>query len=131
MTQGAPKEATTIFVCVTCRGSNDPAARPGRDFYEALGERVQRGDAPAIRVVPVECLSICRLPTSVALTAPGKWTYVLTGLEGPTHVEDVVTSAKLHASSHDGVPAWRDRPECFKRNVVSRTPPHSAKPPEG
>ena len=123
MTQSAPEEATTIFVCVTCRGSNDPAARPGRDFYEALGERLAHNDAPALRVVPVECLSICRRPTSVALTAPGKWTYVLTGLEGAAHVEDILTSAKLHASSQDGVPAWRDRPECFKRNVVSRTPP--------
>lgn len=128
MTQDA---ATTIFVCVTCRGQDDAEARPGRDFYEALDERLKNGDAASIRVVPVECLSICKRPTSVALAAPGKWTYVITGLEPAPHVEDIVTAAKQHALSQDGVPPWRDRPECFKRNVVSRTPPLATKSLEG
>ena len=123
MTQGAPSAATTIFVCVTCRGAEDADARPGRVFYEAVEERLKNGDAGSIQVVPVECLSICKRPTSVALTAPGKWTYVITGLEPEPHVEDILTAAKLHAESQDGVPPWRERPECFKRNVVSRTPP--------
>jgi predicted metal-binding protein len=108
---------------VTCRGAQDAEARPGRVFYEALGERLKRGDAPSIEAVPVECLSICKRPASVALAAPGKWTYVIAGLEPEPHVEDIVTAAKLHAESQDGVPPWRERPECFKRNVVSRTPP--------
>jgi predicted metal-binding protein len=130
VTQGAPSAATTIFVCVTCRGAEDAEARPGRVFYEALGERLKQGDAPSVEVVPVECLSICKRPTSVALVAPGKWTYVITGLEPAPHVEDIVTAAKLHAESQDGVPPWRERPECFRRNVVSRTPPLFAKPRE-
>ena len=126
MTQGAPSAATTIFVCVTCRGADDAEARPGRDFYEALDERLKNGDTASVQVVPVECLSICKRPASVALAAPGKWTYVISGLEPEPHVEDIVTAAKLHAESENGVPPWRDRPECFKRNVVSRTPPLGA-----
>jgi len=126
VTQRAADVATTIFVCVTCRGPDDAEARPGRDFYEALGERLKNGDATSIQVVPVECLSICKRPASVALAAPGKWTYVITGLEPAPHVEDIVTAAKQHALSRDGVPPWRERPECFRRNVVSRTPPLGA-----
>ena len=79
-------------------------------------------------MVPVECLSICKRPASVALAAPGKWTYVITGLEPAPHVEDILMAAKQHAESQDGVPPWRDRPECLRRNVVSRTPPLPAKP---
>jgi len=123
VTQGA---ATTIFVCVSCYGADDPAARPGRVFYEALQERLKRGDAPSVQVAPVECLSICKRPASVALAAPHKWTYVITGLDPEPHVEDIVKSARLHAESLDGVPQWRGRPDCFKRNVVSRTPPLGA-----
>jgi predicted metal-binding protein len=122
--------ATTIFVCVSCYGADDPAARPGRVFYEALQERLKQGDSPTVKAAPVECLSICKRAASVALAAPGKWTYAIAGLEPEPHVEEIVKAAKLHAEALDGVPPWRGRPECFRRNVVSRTPPLGGAPRE-
>jgi predicted metal-binding protein len=114
---------TTIYVCTTCRGPNDADARPGRQFLEALQARLQRQPESAVAAEGVECLSICKRPASLAFAGVGKWTYTLTGLELPQDVEEVIAAAKLHAAAPDGVAAWKDRPACFKRNVVARTPP--------
>ena len=43
--------------------------------------------AEGVAVQPVECLSVCKRPCTVALAAPGKWTYVVGDLDRETHFE--------------------------------------------
>ena len=47
----------------------------GPGLFEALGERLAA--EPDIALKAVECLSVCKRPCTVALAAPGKWTYVV------------------------------------------------------
>jgi predicted metal-binding protein len=39
------------------------------------------------------------------------------------HLEDIVVGARRYAASSDGIVPWRERPLCFRKGVVSRTPP--------
>jgi predicted metal-binding protein len=113
--------AATIHVCVTCRAGEDAALRPGVKLAEMLDARLA-GDE-AIRLERVECLSVCKRPCTLALSAPGKWTYVVADLDNEANVEDVIDAARRYAATTDGIVPWRERPVPFRRNVVSRTPP--------
>jgi predicted metal-binding protein len=115
-------EAVTIFVCVSCRDGADAEKRPGAAFIDALRERLAARDL-ALRVEPVECLAVCKRPATVALAALGKWTYVIGDLRIETHIDDLIDSARRYAESENGIVAWKDRPVCFRKGVVSRTPP--------
>ncbi len=113
--EGAP--AATLLVCVTCKSEQRTV---GAALYDALARRLA-GEAIALR--PVECLSVCKRPCTVALAAPGKWTYVVGDLSAREHVEDVVTAAEKYAASCDGIVPWRERPLSFRKGVIARTPP--------
>ncbi|WP_413991835.1 DUF1636 family protein [Labrys okinawensis] len=109
-----------VHVCVTCRreGDDPEAPRQGSRLRDRLAGLLPAG----MTLQPVECLGNCKRSCTVALSAPGSWTYVfgdLTAESGP----DIVTGAKLLAHSTDGLMPWRGRPEPFKRSMIARIPP--------
>ena len=115
-----------MFVCITCRaevGGNAPDDQPraGARLFAAI-EAVPSELRPALTVVPVECLSNCNRACTVAVTAPGKWTYVLGALDPEVHAHDVLTFARLHQQHEAGLPPWRERPEYIRKNTVARVP---------
>lgn len=125
---------STLYVCVTCRDTASPIVadkpRPGRLLLSAVErELANDGVAPeiALDLVPVECLSNCRGSCTVAVTAPGKWTYVIGGLDPDRHATDIVTFARQHQAHETGLPVWRERPEHIRKNVVARVPPTPSK----
>jgi predicted metal-binding protein len=113
-----PSAAATLLVCVTCKSEAGPM---GPALFEALGERL--ASEPGIALKAVECLSVCKRPCTVALAAPGKWTYVVGDLDRDVHLDDIVVGARRYAASVDGIVPWRERPLCFRKGVISRTPP--------
>ncbi|CCD85303.1 conserved hypothetical protein [Bradyrhizobium sp. ORS 285] len=118
--------ATTLFVCVTCRAQVPDAAssdqpRAGARLLSAI-EAVPAEQRAGVTVVGVECLSNCNRACTVAVTAPGKWTYVLGALDPDLHAQDVLTFAQLHQRHEAGLPAWRERPEYIRKNTVARVP---------
>ena len=113
-----PSVAATLLVCITCKSETGPR---GPGLFAALGERL--ASEPGIALKAVECLSVCKRPCTVALAAPGKWTYVVGDLDRDLHLDDIVIGARRYAASPDGIVPWRERPLCFRKGVVSRTPP--------
>lgn len=111
-----------LHVCITCKAGlpvAEGAPAPGARLHEAL---VQAGVPNGLRVVPVECLSACSQGCSVALSAPGKWTYVygrLTELDAA----DILAGAAAYAATPDGLVPWRDRPVIFRKQSLARIPP--------
>lgn len=120
----------TIFVCVSCRQNGDVDSRPGAGLLEALRARLAQAPQMAIKVEPVECLAVCKRPCTVALASGEKWTYVIGDLDANEHVEELVASAQSFAASETGIVPWKDRPDSFKKGVVSRTPPVGYSPPQ-
>ena len=110
--------AATLLICVTCKSDQGPL---GAALFDALGIRLAGELDIALR--PVECLAVCKRPCTVALAAPGKWTYVVGDLSVHGHVEDIVTAARRYSAAPDGLVPWRERPQPFRKGVISRTPP--------
>jgi predicted metal-binding protein len=121
---------TTLFVCVTCRAQTTQTTeaaqadqpRPGARLLAAI-EAAPDAHREGLAVEPVECLSNCNRSCTVAVSAPGKWTYVIGALDPDIHADDVLTFARLHRAHEAGLPAWRERPEYVRKNTISRVPP--------
>jgi predicted metal-binding protein len=115
--------AATLHVCITCKGQDpfDPEGpRAGLKLYQAL----TRQAAPVgVAIRPAECLSACDHGCNLALSQPGKWTYVYGRLDPAIHVPAILDGAALYAASGDGIVPWRDRPEIFRKQSLARIPP--------
>jgi predicted metal-binding protein len=117
----------TLHICITCRaGQTIPEGEPtpGSLLYRAI---VSGGAPPGVNVVPVECLSACNNGCSVALSAPGRWSYVY-GRLSEANARDVVAGAVAYAAAADGIVPWRARPEIFRKQSLARIPPISSLP---
>jgi predicted metal-binding protein len=124
---------TTLFVCVTCRtqavnGAQDELPRPGARLLAAINAAPD-ARREGLAIEPVECLSNCNRSCTVAVTAPGKWTYVLGALDPDLHADDVLAFAQAHRAHEAGLPAWRTRPEYIRKNTISRVPPLPSRSP--
>ncbi|GLT12379.1 metal-binding protein [Sulfitobacter porphyrae] len=112
----------TLYVCTTCRAGEvleEDAPRPGALLHSALTEA---GAPDAVEIVGVACLSACSQGAAVALSEPGKWTYVygrLTLADAP----DILAGAAAYAASADGLVPWRERPVIFRKQSLARVPP--------
>ena len=119
--------AVTLHVCITCRAGQTIAEgqpTPGSLLHQAI---VHVGAPPGVNVVPVECLSACSQGCSVALSAPGRWSYVY-GRLSDANAGDVVAGAAAYAAAPDGIVPWRARPEIFRKQSLARIPPIIALP---
>ena len=109
-----------LSVCITCKAGQPVAEgepRPGARLHAALGQGAQ-----GLSVVAVECLSACDHGCSIALSAPGRWSYVygrMTEADAPAILE----GAAKYAASADGLVPWRERPEIFRKRALARIPP--------
>ena len=134
--------ATTLHVCTTCRGTaaaplgcegctvgaagcaacplaDGAATRPGERLAHALAALpVPDG----VTVVPVECLSACGQGCTVALSGPGKWSYVFGRLDA-RDAETILSGAAQFEAAEKGLIPWRERPEIFRKRCLARIPP--------
>jgi predicted metal-binding protein len=112
----------TLYVCKTCKAGEvheNDADRPGARLHAAIkAEQAPEG----VKVVGVECLSACSQGSAVALSEPGKWTYVY-GRMTTNDVPDILAGAAAYAATSDGLVAWRARPVIFRKQSLARVPP--------
>lgn len=112
----------TLLICSTCR-----AGEPFVEGEPVPGERLARAAlaAPApdgVRIARVECLSACSQGCAVALSAPGRWSYVY-GRMTEADVPEILSGAAAYAAAPDGLVPWRERPEIIRKNSLARLPP--------
>ncbi|MCA6102682.1 DUF1636 family protein [Bradyrhizobium australafricanum] len=119
--------SVTLHVCITCRAGQTPAEgelAPGARLHAAL---VEAGVPDDVNLVPVACLSACSQGCSVALSAPGRWSYVY-GRLSEANAADVIAGASAYAAAPDGIVPWRSRPEIFRKQSLARIPPIAVVP---
>lgn len=117
---------TTLFVCSTCRRDGESAEPMEARSGARLLQRLQHGagaEAGLLEIVAVACLSNCSRSCTVAVAAPGKWTYVIGNIDPEAQSNDVLSFARLHREHPEGVPVWRERPEYIRKNTMARIPP--------
>jgi predicted metal-binding protein len=111
----------TIIVCASCRNETGSDAHPRAG--ELLADDTRRAaSGDDIRIRSVECLGNCKRRLSAAILRDGCWSYVFGDLTTSSGA-DLVTGAKLFATSKDGLIPWRGRPDSLKRGLVARIPP--------
>ena len=111
-----------LAVCTTCRAGEivpEGAALPGAVLHAAL----TRGPVPdGVRIAAVACLSACSNGCAIALSGPGRWSYVY-GQMGEADAADILAGAKAYAAAPDGIVPWRERPLIFRKRSLARVPP--------
>lgn len=118
---GEASASVTVIVCASCRNEAGSDAHPRAG--ELLADDTRRAAADQnIQVRTVECLGNCKRRLSAAMLRDGCWSYVFGDLTA-TSGDDLVTGAKLFATSTDGLIPWRGRPDSLKRGLVARVPP--------
>jgi predicted metal-binding protein len=123
---------TELIVCTTCRpvGASRELPAAGQALLEAVQAALRAlpaASSPAgLRVIGVACLSGCSRACTVALQAPGKYTYCFGGLvpEAETAAQ-VLACAIAHRHSVDGLLPWQQRPERLRSGILVRLPPAS------
>ncbi len=119
---------STLFVCTTCGSTWEDGKRIGTSAGEFLLQdlQVQLADA-GIHLEAVKCLSACLNSCAVAISAPGKFSYVLGQLPAQENrsetVEALVQLAQSHREKPDGFVPYGERPELLKNRVLGRIPP--------
>jgi len=110
----------TVAVCAACRDASGSHAHPRPGAL--LAARTKEVAGLEVRVRQVECLGNCRRRLSAAILRKGCWSYVFGDLS-IADAPDLVTAARLYATSKDGLLPWRGRPDTLKRGLVARIPP--------
>jgi len=115
-----PESGTTLYVCTTCRreGDDPEGPRAGARLHAELARL-----ADGLRVEPVECLSVCKRPCTVAVASPGRWTYVYGDLDPEAAATTILDGLKSYDGTPDGIVPWRERPKEFRSGVIARIPP--------
>ena len=112
----------SFFVCITCRAGRPLAegeVPPGQILHDALVEKLPEG-AP-FTVHAVSCLASCERGCAAAISAPGKWGYLLGGLSDAT-VSDLITYGAAYAASKTGTVMPSKRPASLATAVLGRFP---------
>ncbi|MDS9468236.1 DUF1636 domain-containing protein [Paracoccus sp. MBLB3053] len=110
-----------LLVCTKCRRADEVGGeeRPGSILYRRLSE----SGIEAVKITPVECLSNCNRGCTIALRGPGRWTYIYGNLDEGVDLDMIREGTRKYLVTPDGLVAWRDRPEHFRKNCIARIPP--------
>ncbi|WP_303977537.1 DUF1636 domain-containing protein [Dongia mobilis] len=108
----------TLFVCTTCkRGPAEAPLGPG-----LIDDLAGAGLPADFQVIGTACMSNCTRPLSVALSAPGKATYMLAEIDPADDCAALVELAQLYASKPDGQTKLLERPKAIRRKIIGRIP---------
>jgi len=123
-------DPVTIHICTSCRAEGEALepreARAGSRLHAALTDAAGQDGAPSVRIIPVDCMSVCKRPVTVGFSAPGKWTYVYGDFANePMDVSaaTILDGAARFAATDDGLIPWKERPQALKKGVIARLPP--------
>ena len=119
-----------LMICVTCQQATTPAGADhlGMHMYRSAQSAITSRGINNVQLKQVECMSVCKRACTVAVSAPGKWTYIIGDLDAKLHMDDLLSYVEAYAANEYGTPPLKDRPACIKRGTVARIPPNNATP---
>jgi len=125
-----PAGPVVVSVCISCKAADGSGAVVGPDMFDALNAAFGDGDA-AIMVRPVQCLSVCKRPATVAVTSPDGYTFLFGDLQTDSGTAALVSFVKSYQKSDYGLVPWRERAEVLRKGMVARVPPMRWSPDDG
>ncbi|MBO1075161.1 DUF1636 family protein [Roseomonas marmotae] len=113
-----------LHICVTCRAGRPLAegeVPPGRHLHDAVAAQLEGLEAPPVELRAVKCLAACDHGCTAAMTAPGKWGYLLGRLD-LSHAADLLAYGAAYAASGSGAVLPSRRPASLRSVVLGRIP---------
>lgn len=119
---------TTLFVCSLCRFSAQERSRDGiaggqhliNQLHQVLAER----DLPAIvHLEPLRCMAGCHQPCNLSLAAPGKLTFILSGVSPDNGAATIAEFCQQYTDSPDGRVPYGDRAPEIRQATAFILPP--------
>jgi predicted metal-binding protein len=124
----APSGPTLVSVCITCKTA-DGATVVGPDMFESVKAAIGSSDHVLVR--PVQCLSVCKRPATVAVTSADGYTFLFGDLQTESGTAALVSFVKSYQNSGYGLVPWRERADVLRKGMVARVPPMRWSPDDG
>ncbi|KIZ46877.1 hypothetical protein OO17_06005 [Rhodopseudomonas palustris] len=125
----APAGPVVVSVCTTCK-SADGSATVGPQMFDAIKAGLGAGD-PGVVVRPVQCLSVCKRPATVAVSSPDGYTFLFGDLETDSGSAALLDFVRSYQKSGYGLVPWRERAAVLRKGMVARLPPARWSPDDG
>jgi predicted metal-binding protein len=125
--QTAPGGPIVVSVCITCKRSDGVLVGPA--MFDAIQVATGEHDA-AVQVRRVQCLSVCKRPTTVAVSSSDGYTFLFGDLQ-PEGAGAIVSFVDSYRKSTYGLVPWRERAEILRKGMVARLPPVRWSPEDG
>ena len=118
-----------ISVCTTCKTQDTAGDVVGPHLLAAVREIVTPDGEIAVRAV--QCLGVCKRPTTAAVSGPDRYTFVFADLrpgDGAAALRDFAAS---YLNADYGLVRWRERATVLRRGLIARIPPALWSPETG
>jgi predicted metal-binding protein len=125
----APSGPVIVSVCITCKTA-DSGEVVGPEMLAAVQAALGHDDASVV-VRPVQCLSVCKRPATVAVTSPDGYTFLFGDLQAESGTAALASFVKSYRNSDYGLVPWRERAEVLRKGMVARVPPMRWSPDDG
>ena len=119
-------KSSLLSICLTCRDGRESACgdvRGGARLAEAVLAKVPGHGRPPLGLRGVRCMSQCKRACAIALSGPGRFTYLFGDLDPTRHIADVLSLAAAYAEAVDGFLPRHERPEVMRAGILGRIPP--------
>lgn len=124
----APMGPVIVSVCTTCK-SADGATVVGPEMFASV--KAALGDDSNVAVRPVQCLSVCKRPATVAVTSPDGYTFLFGDLQTESGTAALLSFVQSYRKSDYGLVPWRERADVLRKGMVARVPPMRWSPDDG
>jgi predicted metal-binding protein len=124
-----PAGPVVVSVCTTCKTA-DGSAVIGPEMFAAMQAAIDQS-APNVVVRPVQCLSVCNRPTTVAVTSPDGYAFLFGDLQAKSGTAALTSFVRSYQKSDYGLVPWRERAEVLRRGMLARLPPMRWSPDDG
>jgi predicted metal-binding protein len=119
-----------ISICTTCKTQDAVADLVGPNLLAAVRAAVDPVD-PNVAVRAVQCLGVCKRPTTATVSGRDRYTFVFADLapeDGATALRDFANS---YRRAEYGLVPWRERATVLRRGMIARIPPAIWSPDDG
>ncbi|MBD2186898.1 DUF1636 domain-containing protein [Pseudanabaena mucicola] len=122
-----------LLVCTTCastwQNGKKVGVSRGEILLQELSQLHQDWDLRSqFEIRAVSCMSACSHACVVTFASEGKYSYLFGDLPSdadhlPNTAAAILECAATYCDRHDGMLAWKERPEPLKSGVIARIPP--------
>lgn len=118
---------TLLSICATCRDGREAQydSRGGKRLAQAILARAKAAELPPVTFRAVRCMSQCKRPCIISLTAQDRFTYLFGDLDPKedAHIDALFELLRRYSEAEEGFVERKDRPEVLRASILGRLPP--------